>query len=444
MSSTRYAAPGSPLRQERYASHPALVTHGLKAACVADRCSVLGPEEQKARALIWWLQWRSHTEGLDAVVDEVLRLKPELRKNAPENLRPENYHRERLEEACLEPTSWLSGEAFSTAALLAKAWQRDRSATVVDTSVRRQIEKAVRLAAKTGSLVLLCGPNGNGKSHQARTLCEALPGELRYIQVPTGNDRKTFFQAFSAAHLAPEGDSWKAQELQRRVEHVLEFSGMVPVFDNAVDLLPDRERDANPDRVDWLVVSLAERRIPAVLITDNSFAVRAGAISARSRWSSARFEQRVLPLELKALTREEIEATAAAMLPKAAAADLRAIVHQTLTVGAGSLHMLRQIQACAEFVAEEAGRADVCSADIREAVKTFVIPASAARASARQIAEQQKPTRAGARRPFRAAFAEATRAARDTAATESISRPDLAPAPLRGMTPEGDALVIGG
>jgi hypothetical protein len=60
MSSTRHASPGAPLRQERYASSPAL-ERGLIATAVARRCSVL--DDPADREFIWALHALSHQAG---------------------------------------------------------------------------------------------------------------------------------------------------------------------------------------------------------------------------------------------------------------------------------------------------------------------------------------------------------------------------------------------
>jgi hypothetical protein len=60
MSTTRHAAEGSPLRQERFASSPQL-HRGLMANLVAKRCAIL--EKPGSRELIWEIQHRSHQPG---------------------------------------------------------------------------------------------------------------------------------------------------------------------------------------------------------------------------------------------------------------------------------------------------------------------------------------------------------------------------------------------
>ena len=70
MSSTRYAKPGSPLSQGRFASSPAL-NNGLRGNLVALRCATIDSRED--RELIWALQYLSYGErGLEKITAGLL------------------------------------------------------------------------------------------------------------------------------------------------------------------------------------------------------------------------------------------------------------------------------------------------------------------------------------------------------------------------------------
>lgn len=76
MSSTRYAAPGAPLHQNRYASSPEF-GGGLLGNLVAKRCRTIPKAED--REVIWTRQQRSWEEGgMETLPGELLRLCPEL------------------------------------------------------------------------------------------------------------------------------------------------------------------------------------------------------------------------------------------------------------------------------------------------------------------------------------------------------------------------------
>ena len=80
MPSTRTAEPGSPLRQERWASSVAH-TQGLKANLVARRCRVVA--DVATRELIWMVQACSNeVGGLPAMAEELAVIGPQAR--APE------------------------------------------------------------------------------------------------------------------------------------------------------------------------------------------------------------------------------------------------------------------------------------------------------------------------------------------------------------------------
>jgi hypothetical protein len=75
MSNTRRAEPGTPLRQERWASSEEF-ERGLLGNLVARRCSGLGDRE--ARQLVYFLQALSHREGgLEKVATDLLAAFPE-------------------------------------------------------------------------------------------------------------------------------------------------------------------------------------------------------------------------------------------------------------------------------------------------------------------------------------------------------------------------------
>lgn len=75
MSSTRIAKPGSPRRQERFASSPAF-EKGLKGNLVAKRCALL--DDSETQELLWFIQDQSHSPGgLNALVEALLEANPE-------------------------------------------------------------------------------------------------------------------------------------------------------------------------------------------------------------------------------------------------------------------------------------------------------------------------------------------------------------------------------
>jgi len=527
MSSTRHAAAGSPLRQERYTSSPAITDTGLKPACVAKRCAVL--DDAARREAIWFLQARSHQPGGLASVAAALmeqfpaRLCPpglvgfkgnpeamltpervrELRDECGAGnaflMRGEYSDRERgyldlmsrevrgefgyeprqpddevkrierksagrpasfnaatfiehardaaagelvdhLLKLCLDPeqpfaSPWYFHDLPGALAEMMRTWAEENRRGMADTEVARRIREAIEYAAETGSVVLLSAPNAVGKSFHARAECQQRPGAARYVQAPTGNDRRTFFRAIADALGGPAGSSWKALEMQERVEEILPASGLVLVFDDALQLLPDREREATPDRIDWIVTALAERGLPAVLITSPSFDVRLEAIQQRSRWSMDGFNHRVCRLPMPAaLTRADVAATAAAMFPAASKSDLEAVTTFTMTAGGGGLRFMDRIRCSAEFIARRAGLESITSDGIRQALTQYALPAS------RELAKAQQHAKAKGTPRFRKSAspiaAPDPRAVREPVAPAPQSaREGLAEAPRREMAP---------
>ncbi len=525
MSSTRHAAPGSPLRQERYASSPAISDNGLKPTCVAKRSAVLN--DAKQREVIWYLQARSHLPGgLAAVVSELLEIfgaricppsllnftgkkdsplapelvraaraecnaedrflmreeftaseqryleicqaearifesqsvtedKREMEIRAAAQQRPDSYSaadfqkhtrlmascefEKHLAELCLNPESsfsdpWYFCDLFSALVELVDLWASEHSEDAAETSIASAMRDAVTYAAETGSIVLICAPEGFGKSFHARAYCRRHPGLARYWQIPASNDRRLFFGAGAQAFNGPIGDSWKAQELQRRLEEIAAQSGIVLVMDDALQLLPDRERDANPDRVDWVVTALAERGIPAVLITNHTFDKRLRAIEQRSTWSAQSFRLRCVRPELpEQLSKEDVKRTAQAMLPGIKADELRDVVTHTLTAGGRNLHFLETVRRAADFVARRQGANGLSAEHINEALRGFALASVTETAKAKVRAESKAAghTRKHRAPVPRAPSAPAPLATRVTLASSKPHRqtmPETAPA----------------
>ena len=75
MSNTRHAENGSPFRQEKYCSSPEF-ERGLMGNLVAKRCEVL--DDPADRALVWFLQLRSHAPGgLDKLAADLIEQFPQ-------------------------------------------------------------------------------------------------------------------------------------------------------------------------------------------------------------------------------------------------------------------------------------------------------------------------------------------------------------------------------
>lgn len=357
-----------------------------------------------------------------------------------------------LNDLCLNPSlsfsdPWYFQDLRGAIQASAEKWANAHAPGIAKTSVGKSLIEAIEYAGKTGSVVLFSGPNSSGKSFQARAYCEQQPGLARYWQVASGNNRRTFFKGGVDALGGPAGNAYKALELQQRIEDIVVQSGLVLVFDDAIQLLPDREREATPDRIDWIVTAVAERGVPAVILADPSFDVRLLAIQERSRWSMRGFNERVFRWPVPPLGKAGIQSVATAMFPTAASSDVAAMVHATLTAGAGSLRFLEHIR---RSVAVVAGKDPITADHIRTALKGYVIPHANALTTAMENAKR-KAGRKFTRTPaapvspaIGGGLAETTRTPREDMAPALESTREIAPkAHGRAVAPEGILTVPG-
>lgn len=358
MSSTRTARPGSPFRQERFASSRQF-DQGLKANLVARRCELL--DMRADREMIWWLQRESHTEGgLTALVRELCDRNasaisvPSLRdcpKNAklsgdqvwramreidPEeapfssrfnkerfvagynaaegvkltasdlNLRLrkrlENTLPELVQTACLDPETWLANDhpaGFSGLrdALLRLMQDRieESGRRSLVTSVGEPIHELLRFAWKTKGTVLIIGESGHGKTVAVKNWCEQHPGISRYFQVPSSGDDITFYREIGKSLGIGISLQAKAQQLRHRIEEVLQTRRLLLCADESHFCWPQTgHREALPTRVNWLMTALMNYDVPLAIIATPQFLGHQRIMEDRQLWNGTQLRRRIV------------------------------------------------------------------------------------------------------------------------------------------------------
>ena len=264
MSNTRHAAPGSPLRQERFASS---FGHGLLANLVAKRCAEIDPPAD--RAAIWFAQLESWKRGgLELVASEILRRHP-LLEWRPEMAGPrgsihpnlERMLASQLEDLCLNPRSAL-GDVWDALDGCRSEWL-SALAPIAETSVSQRVFGALDYTRDVRTLTLIDGPARIGKSYSAQAWCDRTAGLARYVQVPCSNDDIGFFRAIGRALGVSASLQLKASEIRNRVEEVLQLGDLMLVLDESQYCWPQSwQRYAMPSRVNWILQALVNFNVP--------------------------------------------------------------------------------------------------------------------------------------------------------------------------------------
>jgi hypothetical protein len=383
MSSTRTAKPGSPFRQERFASSREF-DRGLKANLVARRGELL--DMRADREMLWWLQRESHSEGgLAALVRELCERNasaisvPSLRdcpKNAKlsgdqvwramREINPEEapfssrYNKERfvanydtgndpkptledirihhrchlertlpdlIQTACLDPETWLANDHPSgfpglrdaLLRLMQERIEESRRRSLV-TSVGEPIHELLRFAWKTKQTVLIIGESGHGKTVAVKNWCDQNPGVSRYFQVPSAGDDISFFREIGKSLGIGISLQAKAQQLRLRIEAVLQSRRLLLCFDEAHYMWPQTgHREALPYRVNWLMTALMNFDVPLAIIATPQFLGHQRIMEDRQLWNGTQLRRRIA----RSLTLPSV-------LPKA---DMKAVARHLLPEG---------------------------------------------------------------------------------------------------------------
>jgi hypothetical protein len=292
MSSTRTAKPGSPLRQERFASS---YERGLLANLVAKRCQFITLEQ---RAPIWFLQWLSWQPGGLAEARRIIGT-------------------DELEQLCLDP-GFPIGDLWRAASDYRARWIASRP-EFFQTQVGSRIADALKYAHSASCLVLVDGVPRIGKSFAARALCDRSAGLSRFVQVPASNDEFSFFRALAMALGVSSSLKSKAQELRCRVEETVQGSGLTIVFDEAHYCFDSYLRSTTlPTRINWIMTGLVNFNVPVVMLTTPQFYKAQSRVEKSTGWTSEQFLGRIGHVEKlpTSLPMSDLIAVARAIFPE--------------------------------------------------------------------------------------------------------------------------------
>jgi hypothetical protein len=377
MSNTRRALPDGPLRQERYCSSPEL-ERGLMANLVAKRCEVLA--QSGNRELVWFLQQLSHGDGgLKRVADDLWRM-----RSGVNGYQGAVDLEELLAEFCLNPGFKIENVSFIALLQSLREYRQRLIETVqttrVVTELGQQVFDTLDYALKGRCLVLIEGLARTGKTFAAKAWCDLHPGLARYVQVPSTNDDFGFFRAIARSLGVSINLNSKAQQLRDRIEDVLQRGDLMPVFDEAHYLWPQRNcREALPARINWIMTALVNYGVPVALVTTPQFTRAQTVVERRTHWASEQFIGRIAHYQKlpDCLNERDLKAVARSLLPEG---DRKSI--ETLVAYAqASAKYLAGIDAAvrrARFLAAKENRSVVSFTDIKLAIQGSVIPSDSA------------------------------------------------------------------
>ena len=339
MSSTRYAPPGAPIAQKRYASSEEYRT-ALSGLLVAKRCALLG-HEPELRDLIWFMQDRSLPDpyctggrlgSVELVADALLteggyrpargrvRIEDFVTGKSSSELESQQSADSRragmvaelaqaLVELALSPRAApnaLPGLGENWRAVLASYRDKCREAPkkgLAPTSIAQKIAEALRFTRETRKLSLCTGVSRIGKSAASQASCAGSGGIQRYVLTPEDTSMATLYRAVAMSLGVACGTAMKPAQIREIVERTLAASRLMLVFDEAHNFFADHRRPSSaPQRVLWLR-RLMDAGAAVALVALPDFYVRLDRYCQHLAWDAAQITDLIaysseLPAEL--------------------------------------------------------------------------------------------------------------------------------------------------
>lgn len=370
-----------------------------------------------------------------------------------------------LTELCINPALEfrIPGETESEGSQVRVNYFRDIIGTLFDykrlceeraqaefcqTAIARKIWAQLDDALRTGTMVVIDGLEGRGKTAAARAWCNCHLGVARFITLDGTTTKTGHFREFARALGLSHGVAWKAAQMEARVKDVLRSSGLMVVVDEAHFFFNQGPRMwTRPEMLDWIDTALCNPPLPVALVTTPQFMACIERAARHVGWNYRQFRRRSRYCRLpQKNSQEDIESVARRSLP---GADKRTI---TLVLGYVALSK-RDLSAVgdvareARLIAEQEGATKVVFDHVNRAIQEVLVPGDTPWAEM----EQRLRNGAGARRQQPTAPApgapEAATARPDpepVAQIGSANRPGrgVAPGPARGRFLEPEAALV--
>jgi hypothetical protein len=277
---------------------------------------------------------------------------------------------------CLDPKADLSkGVWFFTDLLGALMALREKCilsarSRLADTVVTRQINDTLDFWFARRRMVLIEGVAGIGRTETTRTWCDAHAGLVRFVEVPSSSDDRSFFASMARQLGVARGTSLKAQEIKVRVEEMLATSGVALALDESQYLYGQYIRPRRtPDRLLW-VKTIFDAGTPIALVAHTDFSKWQAHFVSKTLWSDEQFERRVnrritLPTEH---SKQDMIKIARAHHPGGDMRTWKLLASYALGTEKKQASGVTEALESAQYRAEQLGRDQVTFADVEAAL----------------------------------------------------------------------------
>lgn len=267
-----------------------------------------------------------------------------------------------------------------------------QKATFTLTEIGRQVWESLDFSLERKGMVLIEGLEGRGKSAALKAWCDSNSGRARWVSLKGTSGKANVFRAIAKALGIAGGYTFKAIQLQNRIEDVLQRSGLMLCLDEAHWLFDQRPKMySRPELVDWINTALCNENIPVALCATPQFLDSVKQAADQVNWNFRQWRRRVKKfVQLPDWnTPADLTQVARKILPGIPETGI------TLAVGYARLRELdisglADVAEEAKLLAKAAGRETICYEDIDRAITENLQPSDTAFA---KRLNQMKPAR---------------------------------------------------
>jgi hypothetical protein len=265
-----------------------------------------------------------------------------------------------------------------------KRFAQQAAESFCQTEISKSVFDTLEAGLALRKPVMVEGEAQIGKTTAAQAFVEQHLDQARFVSLSGVSNKTNTFRAIASALGITSGYARKANELQTRIEDVLQKTKIMVVFDEAHYLFAQGTRiTTRPELIDWVNTALYNQGVPYALVATPQFMKCLNRVERRVGWNSDQFKGRMrrwkeLP---ETAPQADLETVAGFLL---GAADRRS---QCIKLLVGfALTSKRYLPAIAHAVEESRlianalGHDRIEFRDIEQAIGRFCVPSEKAKA----------------------------------------------------------------
>lgn len=174
-----------------------------------------------------------------------------------------------------------------------RRYEQQARAEFFPTGISKQVWRHLDEALNTGTMTLIDGLEGRGKTEAVRAWAKFHLGAARFVSLDGITTRTTQFRELARSLGVGGSNSRRISDIQSEVKEILRLSRLMLVFDEAHFFFKQGARtDAWPEMLDWIDTALCNPPLPVALVTTPQFLVCMERAAVHVGWNFRQFRRR--------------------------------------------------------------------------------------------------------------------------------------------------------